>query len=217
MQPNQLIYDFLQALVRNNRKEWMDANRNWYFEARGAVTEFFDPILLELKSIDPRIVQQSAKEGLNRINNNLMFHPDRPVYKNHFGIGFGFGKGLADFYVELGVEKDMIAGGLWHPASADLKKVRSEIAYEGVALHKILSNKAFQKQFELYTEDRLKTTPKGYAKDHEFIELLRLKSIAAFEEVNHDFSLHHNFAAKVVASYKALQPLLDFINRGLRD
>ena len=69
-------------------------------------------ILDELKILDPRIVTQNARKGLNRINNNLMFHPDRPTYKDHFGIGFGYGKGLADFYIHLGVNETLVARSL---------------------------------------------------------------------------------------------------------
>ena len=84
------IFEFLEELQRNNSKEWMDQNRKWYESTKSILFEVFDPILEELKQLDPRIITPSARKGLNRINNNLMFHPDRPTYKDHFGIGFGF-------------------------------------------------------------------------------------------------------------------------------
>ena len=211
------IFLFLEALTANNSKEWMDKNRSWYEETKGELVALFDPILDEIKRVDPRIVQPNARRALGRINNNLMFHPDRPTYKDHFGVGFGYGKGLADFYVGLGETEVEIAGGLWHPDSERLKKVRMEIDYEGEKLSAIISSKAFQDSYQLYTQDTLKTTPKGFSKDHEHIKLLRLKSLAAFRKITRKDVYSVHFAEMVIESYLAIVPLLDFINTAIGD
>jgi len=211
------IFKFLEALNEHNSKEWMDKNRSWYELAKNEVIDLFEPILDELKQVDPRIVQPSARKAIGRINNNLMFHPDRPTYKDHFGVGFGYGKGLADFYVGLGVRGSEIAGGLWHPDSDRLKKVRLEIDYEGAKLQKIIDSAAFQDSFELYKQDSLKTTPKGYPKDHEHITLLRLKSIAAFRSITRKDVYASGFKEMVIESYLAVVPMLDFINTAIKD
>ncbi len=211
------IFDFLETLMANNSKDWMDKNRSWYEETKGEVVALFDPILDEIKKVDPRIVQPNARRAIGRINNNLMFHPDRPTYKDHFGVGFGYGKGLADFYVGLGVSEVIIAGGLWHPDTERLKKVRMEIDYEGDKLSSIINAENFQNTFELYTEDALKTTPKGYAKDHEHIKLLRLKTFAAFKQLKRKDVYSPRFGEMVVDSYLAIVPLLDFINTAIAD
>ena len=207
-----IIFEFLEALVANNSKEWMDANRQWYKEAKLQVAEVFDPILLTLKAEDPRIVSETAWKSINRINNNLMFHPDRPTYKDHFGIGFGYGKGKADFYIHLGVNEAFIAGGLWHPETPKLKMLRQEIDYEGDRLSGIIQSKPFSDWFQLFTEDALKTTPKGYEKDHPHIELLRLKSLAAMRPISREEILSDAFDQMVIESYRAIVPLLDFAN-----
>ena len=206
------IFPFLEALTANNSKEWLDANRKWYHQAKDEVIELFEPILASLKEVDPRIVQPTARKCINRINNNLMFHPDRPTYKDHFGVGFGYGKGLADFYIHLGVDETLIAGGLWHPSSEKLKKVRTEIDYEGEKLNSILNAKPFIDWFEIYQDDKLKSAPKGYARDHEHIELLKLKSIAAMRMITREDILSSSFHDMVVESYQAIVPLLDFVN-----
>ncbi len=211
------IYDFLEALMANNSKEWMDANRSWYNESKEAIIEFFDPILTELKDFDPRIVQPNARKSLNRINNNLMFHPERPTYKDHFSVVFGYGKGYADFYVGLGAYENDIAGGLWHPPSEKIKKIRTEIDYEGDRLREIVEAPEFKKHFVFYREDALKTTPKGYDKDHEHIDLLRLKTVAAFRQVSREEVFSDEFAVMVVDGYKTLVPMLDFINVAIQE
>jgi uncharacterized protein (TIGR02453 family) len=212
-----LIFEFLEDLNRNNSKEWMDANRKRYEEAKTIIQDVFDPILEALKEIDPRIIQPNARKSINRINNNLMFHPDRPIYKDHFGIGFGHGKGLADFYIHLGINETMIAGGLWHPDSEKLKKVRMEIDYEGGKLQAALDAEPFKSCFQLYNEDSLKTTPKGFDKEHEYIHLLRLKSFAAIRPIRREDILSNRFKDIVMESYGAILPMIDFINVALKD
>ena len=212
-----VIFDFLEALSANNSKEWMDANRAWYEEAKSEVVHLFEPILTSLKEVDPRIVQPTARKAINRINNNLMFHPERPTYKNHFGIGFGHGKALADFYIHLGIDETMIAGGLWHPDSERLKKVRTEIDYEGHKLKSALEAEPFSQWFDLYKGDALKNSPKGYTQDHEYIELLRLKSIAAIRPITRKDVFSENFHGMVVDSYVAILPMIDFLNVALLD
>lgn len=212
-----LIFDFLQDLVQNNSKEWMDQNRGRYEGCKEVLIDTFAPILDELKRIDPRIVQPNARKCLNRINNNLMFHPERPTYKDHFGVGFGYGKGLADFYIHLGVDEMFIAGGLWHPSSDKLKRLRQEIDYEGKEINEILNEPHFKQHFELYQEDKLINAPKGYSADHPNIDLLKLKSLAAFRQMERKDFLSDEFSALVIDSYQTIMPLLDFTNRAISD
>lgn len=211
------IFKFLEALQQNNSKEWMDANRKWYEETKSIIFTIFDPILDELKHVDPRIITPNARKGLNRINNNLMFHPDRPTYKDHFGIGFGYGKGLADFYIHLGVNETLVAGGLWHPPADQLKKLRSEIDYEGTRLQSVIDSSAFQEHFELFQEDRLTNAPKGFAKDHEHIELLKMKSLGAWRNFSRKDFYNTDFKELILESYEVLSPMIDFINVAISD
>ncbi|NVK84242.1 MAG: DUF2461 domain-containing protein [Cytophagia bacterium] len=211
------VFEFLEDLSKNNSKEWMDRNRSKYEEVKGILIETFDPILEELKEMDPRIIQPSARKSISRINNNLMFHPDRPTYKDHMGLGFGYGKGLADFYVHLGVNEQLIAGGLWHPSADKLKLLRQEIDYEGNRLDQILNASEFADSLILYEEDMLKGSPKGYSSGHPHIHLLRMKSLAAFRPISRKDFYSDSFSDLVIESYKAVVPLLDFINTAIQE
>ncbi|WP_420386144.1 DUF2461 domain-containing protein [Roseivirga sp.] len=211
------VFQFLEDLSRNNSKEWMDKNRSRYEEVKSILVEEFDPILERLKEFDPRIVQPTARKCLSRINNNLMFHPDRPTYKDHMGLAFGYGKGLADFYVHLGVSEQLIAGGLWHPSSEKLKLLRQEIDYEGERLDTLLKRPEFADHFIIYEEDMLKGTPKGYSSDHDHIYLLRMKSLAAYRPITREDFYSEAFSDMVVESYKAVVPLLDFANTAIQE
>ena len=66
----------------------------------------------KLAKIDPNYTQTSGRKSINRINNNLMFHPDKPIYKDHFGAGLDQVTKMGDFYIHLGISESFIAGGL---------------------------------------------------------------------------------------------------------
>lgn len=211
----QEIFRFLNDLQSNNSKGWMDDHRSRYEAVKNHLIAIFAPVLEEIKSYDPRIVQPTARKCLTRINNNLLFHPERPTYKDHFGIVMGFGKGKADFYIHLGLEELMVAGGLWHPKPHQLKKLRLEIDYEGEELANILCSDTFQQHFTLFEDDKLKNAPKGYPVEHPYIEWLKLKSLAAFRPFNRKEFYSEHFSEIIVDSYKVLQPMLDFANRAI--
>lgn len=81
------LFLFLQDLQANNHKEWMDANRKQYQTIRNSFIQWLDELDGKLAAIDPNYYPTSGKKGINRINNNLLFHPNKPVYKDHFAAG----------------------------------------------------------------------------------------------------------------------------------
>jgi len=114
--------NFLKELQKNNTKEWMDANRKWYKEVRDEFIVWLDRINSQLTEIDDAYFDTPGKKGINRINNNLMFHPNKPIYKDHFAAGFDKRTKAEDFYVEIGIERCLFAGGYWRPEPKVLRK-----------------------------------------------------------------------------------------------
>ena len=91
-----------------------------------------------------------------------------------------------------------------------------EIDYNADRLNRILNDKSFRKLFTGFDDfDKLKTMPKGYAKDHPYIELLKHKSFI----VTHNFSdkevADKKFMKVVAVHTKAIKPLNDFIREAI--
>lgn len=78
------LIHFLQELQKNNSKEWMDANRKWYKAVRDDYIAWLDDINSSLANLDDAYYDTPGKIEINRINNNLLFHPNKPVYKESF-------------------------------------------------------------------------------------------------------------------------------------
>ena len=78
------LFDFLTQLQENNSKEWMDANRKWYRNLRSDFIYWLDGLDFTMAQLDDHYCPTPGNKGINRINNNLMFHPNKPIYKDHF-------------------------------------------------------------------------------------------------------------------------------------
>ncbi len=206
------IYDFLRDLTENNSKDWMDAHRERYEAAKQLWVEECDHLLARLKKHDARYEPVTAKDTIERINNNLMYHAERPTYKSHFGFAPNQQKG-GGFYVSLSPTYSFIAGGYHNPDSKDLKAIRAAIDERGEELLKILKAKRFKKVYGGLEEDpsQLKTSPRGYDVDHSHIELLRRKQFTASHRISQNEVLSDEFPDIIEQSFLAIKPLNDFL------
>lgn len=191
----------------------MDANRKWYQEVRNDFISWLDELNAELEERDAHYYSTPGKRGINRINNNLMFHPNKPVYKDHFGAGLDKAPNSADFYIEVGLTHCMLAGGFWRPEPKTLKNIRDGIDYNGEELVKIINKKSFKNTFgTLYEDERLKNAPKGFTNDHPHIDLLRNKSFAVVREITKKDVLQPNFKTLVMDTYFEMLPFRRYLN-----
>ncbi len=194
----------------------MDAHRARYRELRNQFIIWLDGLDARLTELDPDYYHTPGKRGMNRINNNLMFHPDKPVYKDHFGAGLDKAPGTGDFYIQIGVHESMLAGGLWRPNSKVLGSIREAIDYNGEKLLEILNKKSFRNTFgDLYQDERLKSAPKGYSADHPYIDLLKNKSFAVASRIDQDQIMAPDFDDYVLQVYMEMLPFRRYLNQAI--
>lgn len=210
------LFQFLKELNQNNSKEWMDQNRKWYKEVRNQFIQWLEEMDHVLASVDEEYYLTSGKRAINRINNNLLFHPNKPIYKDHFGAGLDKAPNTGDFYIEIGLSQSILAGGLWRPDANTLRSIREAIDYDGEELQKILNKRSFKQTFRgLVEDDRLKTAPKGFSKDHPHIELLRNKTFAVMHPLNREDILAPHFKEKLVEVYREMLPFRRYLNKAI--
>lgn len=210
------LFEFLRDLNRNNNKEWMDEHRKEYHEVRDFYIEWLNQMDIKLAQIDPEYSPTTGKQAINRINNNLLFHPNKPVYKDHFGAGLDKEKGKGDFYIHIGINESFVAGGFYKPEKKKLDSIRAAIDYNGDEFKKILNKKSFKDTFGgLMEEEKLKTSPKGYSQDHEHIELLRNKSFAVMHSLTQKDIMQDDFQDKLIDIYKEMLPFRNYLNHAV--
>ncbi|MFT6000491.1 MAG: hypothetical protein ACI81P_002952 [Neolewinella sp.] len=211
------IFDFLQGLRENNSKEWMDENRQRYHEAKDIWLEEVAGFLKRLSPHDSTIEKLSPKQTIMRINNNNMFHPDKPTYKDSFGFDPYKGRNRPAFYVHLSPSGSFLYGGLWRPDSDALKKMREAIDYDGEELMKIVGKKSFQNFFGGLEDDyeALKTSPQGYSSDHKHIDLLRRKNTTVVRRLTQEEVIRPDFIDTVERGFVEMAPFLGYLRRAV--
>jgi len=213
----QELFTFLEDLQRNNHKDWMDENRKRYHHVRDNYIEWLRMMDEQLQKVDPEYTSVEARKALNRINNNLLFHPNKPVYKDHFGAGLDQNIGKqGDFYIHIGVNESFLAGGFWKPKKELLNSIRDAIDYNGEELKRIIQKKSFKNTFEFVDDgDSLTTAPKGFSKDHEHIDLLRKKTFAVIHPITKNDVLNDGFVDHCIKVYLEMKPFRDYLNRAV--
>ena len=210
------LFSFLEDLSKNNSKEWMDDNRKTYTNVRDAYIEWLNEMDIKLAEVDNNYYATTGKKAINRINNNLLYHPNKPTYKDHFGAGLDKRPKTSDFYIHLGINECFLAGGFYRPKSDLLKSIRDAIDYNGDVLKGIIEKPTFQDYFGgLMEDEKLKTSPKGYSQDHEHIELLRHKSLAAHRPITKTQVKGEKFDEIVIETYQAMLEFRRYLNKAV--
>ena len=102
------------------------------------------------------------------------------------------------------------------PDAPALKTVRQEIDYNWDEFKNIVSAKEFKTTYkDIYkgSDQSLSTVPKGYDKDNPAMDYLKLKSFIGETKIADEELIKATLHKKTVTAFKALQPLLNFINR----
>ena len=218
MQHKKYIWKFLSDLNKNNSKEWMDENRERYHTAKGYWLEEIESILARLAKHDPYYNNFKPKDTISRINNNRMFHPDKPIYKTHFSFApMNKTDKVMKMYFTFGLGRMVIGGGLYRPEKEGLQSVREAIDYDAKELLDIIKEKKFVKLFGGLAPDptQLKTSPRGYSADHPHIELLRRKSFTGSIHPTKKVIIETDLADLIEEAYLTLQPLVSWLDRAV--
>jgi uncharacterized protein (TIGR02453 family) len=211
---------FLKDLEKNNDKSWFDDNRSRYEVAREAFLQSVEAMIKAIALFEPAIGEQTAKQSVFRINRDVRFSKDKRPYKNNMSAYFnaaGKKSNLAGYYVHIEPGKSFVAAGVWMPEAAALSKIRQEIDYNFEEWNGITTATAFKKLFPtgINTEDSLQRPPKGYDENNPAIKILKLKSFIGSRSFTDAEVMHKDFTKELSKTFKALMPMVHFINRSL--
>ena len=206
--------NFLKDLQKNNNSEWFNTHKEQYLAVREHLITYADEVIFQLNKTD-HIETVSGKKAMYRIYRDVRFSKNKTPYNSHWsGLYKRATKGLRGSYY-FRVEpsgNSMIGGGFWGPNSADIKLIRSHLAEEPERLRKIIQNKKFKEHFGVLQGEQVKTAPRGYAKDHPAIDLLKYKSFYIFKKFSDKEIQRDDFVEQSVKTYKAMKPFLDYMS-----
>ncbi len=206
---------FLTDLAKNNNRDWFQENRKRYDTAKENFIELVTEVLAETEKIE-ELGNTLPKDCVFRINRDIRFAKDKRPYKNNFGMAIGPGgrhSGRVDYYLQVQPgDKTFLGAGMWNPTSEQLAKFRQEVDYNAAELKKIIESETFRAFFPEVDGESIKTSPKGFTKDHPEIELLRRKELFFLHRFKDKEVLSKDFVPKIMQGIDIVKPYCDFLN-----
>ncbi|HPR31241.1 MAG TPA: DUF2461 domain-containing protein [Prolixibacteraceae bacterium] len=205
---------FLKDLEANNNKEWFAQNKDRYQKTKEQFLHFTEILIHEIRSFDPQIPYMKPNECMFRIFRDVRFSNDKRPYKTNYGsyIARGGRKGgHPGYYFHIEPGACFLSGGIYMPQPETLKSIRNYIFRNSSDLLEIMEDASFRGKFELYSDDKLKTAPKGFPKDFVHIDLLRYRSLAPMMRFDESRLLQSDILDFAVDQYRILAPFNQFL------
>lgn len=205
--------EFLKKLDKHNNREWFQANKRDYEQSQEEMINFAQALIEEMGH-DDNIETLSGKRSIYRIYRDVRFGKDKTPYKTNWA---GFLRRATTelrggYYYQVGFKGSFVMGGFFNPNPQDLLHIRKHIAQEADSLRNILESSEFKSSFGTLLGSQLKTSPKGFDKEHPDIDLLRYKQFM----IRHDFSekevLSKNFHVIVSEAFREMRPFFDYMS-----
>jgi uncharacterized protein (TIGR02453 family) len=211
------LFAFLRDLKRNNERGWFHANKARYEEAvREPALAFIAEFGSRVHSLSPHLVADPRPVGgsLFRIHRDTRFSKDKTPYKTHVGIQFRheLAKDVhaPGLYLHLEPGSVFAGGGIWHPDSDALARIRERIVAEPRAWQQAVGGRAFASGYRL-GGDALKRAPAGFDREHPLIEDLRRKDFIAVTTLDERAVCEPGFPAEYARLCEPMVPLLRFL------
>lgn len=205
--------DFLRKLKANNDRDWFNDNKDEYLKQHQEIIEFADDVLEKLRKHD-KIETPSGKKALFRIYRDVRFSKDKSPYKTHWAGSFKRATKYlrGGYYFHIEPDGVFVGGGFWAPNKEDLQRIREDIVTDASELRTIINSKRFKDTFGSLEGEQLKSSPKGFDKEHPDIDLLRYKQFIVSKKLSNEEALRADFSEKVDETFKAMRPFFDYMS-----
>lgn len=207
---------FLRELRKNNNRDWFNDHKDRYREEHAKMLDFAETLIARMSTHD-QLEPMTGKQSLFRIYRDVRFSKDKSPYKVNFAgqlkRATKWRRGGYYYHIEPG--NGFLGGGFWAPNSADLKRIRQELAADAEPVRKILASKEFRHYFGELQGEQLKTAPQGYSVDHPNIDLLRYKQFLLTRPFTDKEMTDPGFLDDVVVTFQAMRPFFDYMSEVL--
>ena len=206
------LFSFFSDLQQNNNRDWFMEHKPTFKALEAQVKAFGEQLKDQLNQHD-----HIDRFKLFRIYRDVRFSKDKTPYKTHFGLTWHRTKPLyrGGYYLHLSPKNNFLACGFWDPNPADLKRIRQEIDMDGEEYRSILNNKTFKSVWGELQGEAVKTAPKGYAKDHPHIDLLRFKQHIFMINYSDKEICQPDFVDRANKALQAVRPFVDYMSEVL--
>ena len=203
---------FLKELKLNNNREWFNENKDQFNTIQSQVKIFAQEVNDSLNVSD-----NIEKIKIFRIYRDLRFSKDKTPYKKNIGMAFHRAKPelRGGYYLEISADESFIAVGFWNPNKEDLLRIRKEIEIDGQEFKRIVNQKKIKEIWGDLKGDEVKTSPKGYTSDHEYIDLIKKKQFIFIKKLKEKDILDEKFQNELVNYFESIRPFFDYMSEVL--
>ena len=209
MQLSSDIFSFFKKLEKNNNREWFEQHKPEFKALETTVKQFGEALKDQLNQHD-----SIDRFKLFRVYRDVRFSKDKTPYKIHFGLTWHRTKPeyRGGYYLHLKPNDIFLACGFWDPNPADLKRIRQEIDMDADEYRNIINEPNFKRIWGKLQGDAVKTAPKGYAKDHPNIDLLRHKQHIFMVRYTEEDVAAADFLDRLDTALQAVRPFVDYMS-----
>jgi uncharacterized protein (TIGR02453 family) len=208
---------FLADLRTHNEKPWFEANKE-RFEAglREPGLRLVADLEPVLKKISKHFVADAKPNGgsMSRIYRDTRFSKDKSPYKTALFFHFGHARGTEDatpaFYFHIEPGGSTVGGGIWHPATPLLEKIRRAIVKSPSAWDKAKGKSGVGAACSMGGE-MLKKVPRGYDPEDPNAEDLKRKDFGVHQPAADTLVTSPTLPAELGKRFAAAAPVLAFL------
>ena len=203
---------FLKELKLNNNREWFNENKDRFNNIQSQVKIFAQEVNDSLNVSD-----NIEKIKIFRIYRDLRFSKDKTPYKKNIGMAFHRAKPelRGGYYLEISADESFIAVGFWNPNKEDLLRIRKEIEIDGQEFKRIINQKKIKDIWGDLRGDEVKTSPKGFTSDHEYIDLIKKKQFIFIKKLKEKDILDEKFQKELINYFESIRPFFDYMSEVL--
>jgi len=213
------ILDFLRALKANNHREWFEAHRMEYLQARKAFQALVDALVWPIAQRDADISPLPAREYIFRIYRDLRFVRDGKPYKEHFGAFIAPGgrrSHSAGYYIHLEADNSFVAVGT-PPLSSLLKPIRHHIVRHAEQWIEVLNDDTLRAFFPSGIDSqRYRRLPKDVPAAFPHRDLASYRHYALTHPLNQELLLAPELNLHIIELVEASVPFVRLLRQALK-
>jgi uncharacterized protein (TIGR02453 family) len=160
-------FELYAGLEADNSRAYWQAHRDVYDDA----------VRAPFAALSDAVAKRYGPLRLFRPNRDTRFSRDKAPYKTA-AAAMTESDGGSSYYVQISAEGVFVGCGMYHLMTDQLERFRAAVddGRAGSQVARIVA--ALEaKQYDIGASEALKTAPRGYAKDHPRVELLRRKGL----------------------------------------
>ena len=203
------IISFLKELKLNNNRDWFNKNKDQFKSIQADIKTFAQEVKDSLNLSD-----DIEKLKIFRIYRDLRFSKDKTPFKKNIGMAFHRAKPelRGGYYLEISADESFVAVGFWNPNKEDLLRIRKEIEIDGQEFKSIINQKKIKDVWGEIKGEEVKTSPKGFDRDHEHIDMIKKKQFIFVRKLNEEDILDENFQQELVGFFLSIRPFFDYMS-----